>query len=655
MSDLKDLEAQFLKFAGDDRKLDFEEFQEALKLNNKYMSERLFYIFDADKTQGINFQEFQQGMHRAESTKLEFAFQLHDGNDDGCIDRQELAKFIRASLREANLELPTEKLQQLRDILFEKADTNQDDEISLSEFKKLLNQSPRLQKVLSVSPEQWLKSPVPPNSVSSSPQDYWVRQWHYLQNNWGKCLFVFLYFAVTVSLFFYAYTNPDYQRQTSWYRVARGCGLALNFSGALILIPIMRGLMTWLRKTKLNDYLPIDEHIEFHKIIGHTIFFLAVIHTVAHIGNYSLGNQDFQLKPIYGPDFTGLLLIVLLLMMWVTSLPFVREKGNFDLFSKIHWAYVPWIGLLLQHGRYFRWWAMASITAYVVERIIRYQRSKQRTHVVNAQVLPNKVLALEIARPYNFSFQASDYLYLKCPNVSTHEWHPFTISSAPEREDALTLHIRAVGSWTGILFSQFRSLIQKRNKDVSAPNIPVYLDGPYHSPSSHIYQSEYAVLIAGGIGVTPFASLLQSILYQRQAESSLLNLKKVHFYWFDRNQDSFEWLLEMLQRLEAEDTFDLFDINLYRTGAPKDPDAPRFVTLYTVLDLAFKKHKVDLITGLKKQIQPGRPNWDDIFSQLQAQYQDTKVDVFYCGPRGLSGKLRRKCNDCGFSYRKENF
>ncbi|WP_299488958.1 NADPH oxidase family protein [Acaryochloris sp. IP29b_bin.137] len=291
----------------------------------------------------------------------------------------------------------------------------------------------------------------------------------------------------------------------------------------------------------------------------------------------------------------------------------------------------------------------------VVERIIRYQRSKQTTHIVNAEVLPNQVLALEIARPSNFSFQASDYLYLKCPNVSTHEWHPFTISSAPERDDALTLHIRAVGSWTGTLFSQFRSLIQKRNKDVSVPNIPVYLDGPYHSPSNHIYQSEYAVLIAGGIGVTPFASLLQSILHRHHAKSESLKLKKVHFYWFDRNLDSFEWLLDMLQQLEAKDEFDFFDINLFRTGAPKDRAAPRFVTLYTALDLVFKEHKVDLITGLKKQIQPGRPEWDKIFTQLKKQYPDEKVDVFYCGPRGLSRTLRHKCNDCGFSYRKENF
>lgn len=42
----------------------------------------------------------------------------------------------------------------------------------------------------------------------------------------------------------------------------------------------------------------------------------------------------------------------------------------------------------------------------------------------------------------------------------------------------------------------------------------IYLDGPYGAPSSHIFQAQHAVLIATGIGVTPFASILQSIMHR---------------------------------------------------------------------------------------------------------------------------------------------
>ena len=40
----------------------------------------------------------------------------------------------------------------------------------------------------------------------------------------------------------------------------------------------------------------------------------------------------------------------------------------------------------------------------------------------------------------------------------------------------------------------------------------VFIDGPYGTPSTHIFQAEHAVLIGAGIGVTPFASILQSIV-----------------------------------------------------------------------------------------------------------------------------------------------
>ena len=38
------------------------------------------------------------------------------------------------------------------------------------------------------------------------------------------------------------------------------------------------------------------------------------------------------------------------------------------------------------------------------------------------------------------------------------------------------------------------------------------VDGPFGSPSSNIYRAEHAVLVGTGIGVTPFASILQSIM-----------------------------------------------------------------------------------------------------------------------------------------------
>ena len=40
----------------------------------------------------------------------------------------------------------------------------------------------------------------------------------------------------------------------------------------------------------------------------------------------------------------------------------------------------------------------------------------------------------------------------------------------------------------------------------------IFIDGPYGAPASDIFRAEHAVLIATGIGVTPFSSILQSIM-----------------------------------------------------------------------------------------------------------------------------------------------
>ena len=81
----------------------------------------------------------------------------------------------------------------------------------------------------------------------------------------------------------------------------------------------------------------------------------------------------------------------------------------------------------------------------------------------------------------------------------------------------------------------------------------VFIDGPFGAPTSQIFRAQHAVLIGTGIGVTPFASILQSIMHRYWQErnecprckynwtndlssSSVLNLRKVDFFWINRDQ-----------------------------------------------------------------------------------------------------------------------
>lgn len=45
-----------------------------------------------------------------------------------------------------------------------------------------------------------------------------------------------------------------------------------------------------------------------------------------------------------------------------------------------------------------------------------------------------QVTHLLIKRPPLFNYMPGDYLYLNIPTIARYEWHPFTISSAPEQK-----------------------------------------------------------------------------------------------------------------------------------------------------------------------------------------------------------------------------
>ena len=47
--------------------------------------------------------------------------------------------------------------------------------------------------------------------------------------------------------------------------------------------------------------------------------------------------------------------------------------------------------------------------------------------------------------------------------------------------------------------------------------IPILVDGPFGAPTDAIFKAEHAVLICTGIGVTPFVSIIQSIIQQHRA------------------------------------------------------------------------------------------------------------------------------------------
>ena len=59
-----------------------------------------------------------------------------------------------------------------------------------------------------------------------------------------------------------------------------------------------------------------------------------------------------------------------------------------------------------------------------------------------------QVTQLVITRPQKMHYRAGDYIFVLIPAIAKYEWHPFTISSAPEQAGkALVNYINLLRQW----------------------------------------------------------------------------------------------------------------------------------------------------------------------------------------------------------------
>ena len=67
--------------------------------------------------------------------------------------------------------------------------------------------------------------------------------------------------------------------------IARGCGISINVMTSLLILLMCRILITKIRLSDCAQYVPVDHHVSYHKIIGLLNLILALIHSIVHIIN----------------------------------------------------------------------------------------------------------------------------------------------------------------------------------------------------------------------------------------------------------------------------------------------------------------------------------------------------------------------------------
>ncbi|XP_027982483.1 dual oxidase 2 isoform X2 [Eumetopias jubatus] len=521
-----------------------------------------------------------------------------------------------------------------------------------------------------------------------------LRQYkRFVENYRRHIVCVAIFSAICAGLFaerayYYAFASPPSGiAETTFVGIilSRGTAASISFMFSYILLTMCRNLITFLRETFLNRYVPFDAAVDFHRWIAMAAVVLAILHSAGHAVNvfiFSVSplsllacifpnvfvNDGSQLPQKFYwwffqtvPGMTGVLLLLVLAIMYVFASHHFRRR-SFRGFWLTHHLYILLYVLLIIHGSFgliqlprFHIFFLVPALIYVGDKLVSLSRKKVEISVVNAELLPSGVTHLQFQRPHGFEYKSGQWVRIACLALGTNEYHPFTLTSAPH-EDTLSLHIRAAGPWT----TRLREIYSPPMGDGCARYPKLYLDGPFGEGHQEWHKFEVSVLVGGGIGVTPFASILKDLVFKSSLGSQML-CKKIYFIWVTRTQRQFEWLADIIREVEENDRQDLVSVHIYITQLAEKFDL-RTTMLY-ICERHFQKVlNRSLFTGLRSITHFGRPPFEPFFKSLQEVHpQVPKIGVFSCGPPGMTKNVEKACqlinrqDQAHFVHHYENF
>lgn len=155
------------------------------------------------------------------------------------------------------------------------------------------------------------------------------------------------------------------------------------------------------------------------------------------------------------------------------------------------------------------YWVIGPLALYLIPRM--YREIQCKSQKVEGIEIHDGVFALNLEKPKSWEgYQmAGMYAFINIPAISRWEWHPFTISSAPNQEH-IGFHIRAAGDWT----TKALELMESKVIDGALPAaetvaggkemapIKIRVEGPIGASSQGFGDHEVVVLIGAGIGIT---------------------------------------------------------------------------------------------------------------------------------------------------------
>ncbi|XP_065579570.1 dual oxidase-like isoform X2 [Artemia franciscana] len=620
----------------------------------------MFNIVDKDGDGRISFQEFLDTVvlfsrGRTED-KLRIIFDMCDTDKNGVIDKLELSEMLRSLVEIARTDksLPDNQVTKLIDSMFEEAGLEAKESLTYDDFKLMMKDykgdfvaiglefKGAKQNFLDTSNNVARMTSFHVDPTLERHRHFFLRKYDtittYLEENRQNIFYLFVFYVITITLFLERFIYYSYMSEHTDLRhimgvgiaITRGSAASLSFCYCILLLTMSRNLITKLKEFSIQQYIPLDAYVPFHKICALTALFFSMIHTAGHVVNfYHVSTQpvehlkclsrelslpgDFQPKFTYWlfgtmTGLTGVVLFVIMMVIFIFAHPMVRKKA-FKYFWLTHSLYIALYLFALIHGlarltgepRFWIFFIGPGIV-FTLDKVISLRTRYMELDIIETELLPSDVIKVKFYRPPNFKYLSGHWVRLSCTGIKPEEFHSFTLTSAPN-ENFLSVHIKAQGPWTWKLRNYFDPCNFNPNDSPT-----VRLEGPFGGGNQDWYKFEVAVMVGGGIGVTPYASILNDLVFGTSTNRySGVACKKVYFLWTCPSHRHFEWFIDVLRDVERKDVTNVLEMHIFITQFFHKFDL-RTTMLYICENHVQRFSKRSLFTGLKAVNHLGRPD-----------------------------------------------
>ncbi|KAJ0229616.1 Ferric reductase transmembrane component-like domain-containing protein [Hirschfeldia incana] len=335
-------------------------------------------------------------------------------------------------------------------------------------------------------------------------------------------------FLVFLAWTFYVRVNYDLKKlmplktmnlylwQLKYFRVATRFGLLAEVCLSLLLFPVLRGLSMF---RLLN--IQFAASVKYHVWLGTGLVFFSLVHGGSTLFIWSISHhieeEIWKWQRTGRVYVAGVISLVTGLLMWITSLPQIRRKC-FETFYYTHHLYIVFLVSFLFHAgdRHF-YWILPGVFLFGLDKTLRIVQSRSESCVISARLYSCKAVELVLPKDPRLNYLPSSFIFVNIPSISQFQWHPFSItSSSSVDKHTMSVMMKCEGKWTD---SVYKKVEEAAISDTKINNITIRVEGPYGPTSVDFLRYDTLFLVAGGIGITPFLSILQELACENRLKS----------------------------------------------------------------------------------------------------------------------------------------